>query len=186
MLAFVKKLLFVFVLAAVLLFGIQPENLQALSGTIQFHLKIWDIWNLYTTPAFPIALLFVVFFRYQLKARFPVFDVSLFVVNKPFTFSSLAALLNYSTTFSVTFLMSLYLQYIKGLDPKTAGTILMAQPVMMAVLSPLTGKLSDRVEPRLLATAGMVITVIGVFLFSRIGGCWKKRYGFVAEDTAFK
>ncbi|MCG6929248.1 MAG: MFS transporter [Desulfofustis sp.] len=114
-------------------------------------------------------LLFVVFFRYQLKARFPVFDVSLFVVNKPFTFSSLAALLNYSTTFSVTFLMSLYLQYIKGLDPKTAGTILMAQPVMMAFLSPLTGKLSDRVEPRLLATAGMAITVIGVFLFSRIG-----------------
>lgn len=115
------------------------------------------------------TILFVVFFRYQLKARFPVFDVSLFVTSKAFTFSSMAALLNYSTTFSITFLMSLYLQYIKGMDPKTAGTVLMAQPVMMALLSPITGKLSDHIEPRLLATAGMIVTVIGVFLFSRIG-----------------
>ena len=114
------------------------------------------------------AVLLVIFFRYQLKARFPVFDVSLFSANKPFTFSSLAALLNYSTTFSVTFLMSLYLQYIKGLEPQTAGTVLMVQPVMMAILSPFTGKLSDRIEPRLLATAGMTFTVIGVLVFSQI------------------
>jgi len=114
-------------------------------------------------------VLLVVFFRSQLKARFPVFDVSLFAANRPFTFSSMAALLNYSTTFSVTFLISLYLQYIKGMDPKSAGTVLMVQPVMMAVLSPLVGRLSDRIEPRLLATAGMGMTVIGVFLFSLIG-----------------
>ncbi len=115
------------------------------------------------------AVLLVVFFRYQLKARFPVFDVSLFRVNKPFTFSSMAALLNYSTTFSVTFLMSLYLQYIKGLAPQTAGTVLMVQPVMMALLSPFTGRLADRIEPRLLASTGMTCTVIGVLIFSRIG-----------------
>ncbi len=115
------------------------------------------------------AVLLVIFFRYQLKARFPVFDVSLFRVNKAFTFSSLAALLNYSTTFSVTFLMSLYLQYIKGLAPQTAGTVLMVQPVMMALLSPFTGRLADRIEPRLLASTGMTCTVIGVLIFSRIG-----------------
>ena len=114
------------------------------------------------------AILLVIFFRYQLKARFPVFDVSLFTVNKPFTFSSMAALLNYSTTFSVTFLMSLYLQYIKGLEPQTAGMVLMVQPVMMAILSPITGKLADRIEPRLLATTGMIFTVIGVLIFSQI------------------
>ncbi|MEJ2057469.1 MAG: MFS transporter [Desulfofustis sp.] len=115
------------------------------------------------------AVLLVIFFRYQLKARFPVFDVSLFTVNKPFTFSSMAALLNYSTTFSVTFLMSLYLQYIKGFEPQTAGTVLMVQPVMMALLSPFAGKLADHIEPRLLATAGMTFTVIGVLIFSQIG-----------------
>lgn len=114
------------------------------------------------------AVLIVIFFRYQLRARFPVFDVTLFTVNKPFTFSSMAALLNYSTTFSVTFLMSLYLQYIKGLEPQTAGTVLMVQPVMMAILSPITGKLADRIEPRLLATTGMIFTVIGVLVFAQI------------------
>ncbi len=115
------------------------------------------------------GLLFIIFFRYQLSARYPVFDVRLFAANRPFTFSSLAALLNYSATFAVTFLMSLYLQYIKGMSPQTAGSILMAQPVMMAFLSPITGRLSDRIEPRLLATAGMSITVLGVMIFSRIG-----------------
>jgi MFS family permease len=115
------------------------------------------------------AILLVIFFRYQLKARFPVFDVTLFTVNKPFTFSSMAALLNYSTTFSLTFLMSLYLQYIKGLEPQTAGAVLMVQPVMMAILSPITGKLADRIEPRLLATTGMIFTVVGVLIFTQLG-----------------
>jgi MFS family permease len=39
---------------------------------------------------------------------------------------------------------------------------------MMAILSPMAGKLSDRIEPRLLATTGMIITVIGVTLFSML------------------
>lgn len=114
-----------------------------------------------------IGLLLLFFFiRHQLAARFPVFDVHLFAANKTFAFSSLAALLNYSATFAVTFLLSLYLQYLKGMSPQTAGIVLMAQPIMMATLSPIAGRLADRMEPRLLATAGMVITVIGVALFS--------------------
>lgn len=59
-----------------------------------------------------LALL-VIFVRHQLAASFPVFDMQLFAGNRTFAFSSLAALLNYSTTFAVTFLLSLYLQYIK-------------------------------------------------------------------------
>lgn len=112
------------------------------------------------------CLLFFIFIRHQLSARFPVFDMRLFATNKIFAYSSLAALLNYSATFAVTFLMSLYLQYLKGMSPETAGSILMAQPVMMALLSPIAGRLSDRIEPRLLATSGMIITVTGVVLFT--------------------
>jgi len=114
------------------------------------------------------CLLLFIFIRHQLSARFPVFDVQLFAGNKTFTYSSLAALLNYSATFAVTFLLSLYLQYLKGMSPQAAGSVLMAQPIMMAMLSPLAGRLSDRIEPRLLATAGMVITVLGVSLFSML------------------
>ena len=105
----------------------------------------------------------VLFIRLELRVRYPVFEIRLFSRNRLFTFSSLAALINYSGTFAVTFLLSLYLQYIKGLSPQLAGTILVAQPIVMAVLSPLTGRLSDRIEPRILATTGMLITALGLF-----------------------
>lgn len=110
----------------------------------------------------------LLFFRQQQKSANPVFEVSLFIENRTFTFSSLAALLNYSATFAVTFLLSLYLQYIKGMEPRTAGTVLMAQPVMMAFFSPIAGRLSDRVEPRLLASTGMAITVTGMLVFTQL------------------
>lgn len=112
---------------------------------------------------------FALFFHLQIRSPHPVFEVSLLVQNRIFAFSSLAALLNYSATFGTTFLMSLYLQYIKGLPPQTAGIVLMAQPVMMAVFSPAAGRLSDRVEPRLLASAGMGVTVVGMMVFVGLG-----------------
>ncbi len=110
----------------------------------------------------------VLFFRQQRRSPHPVFEVSLFVENRTFTFSSLAALLNYSATFAVTFMMSLYLQYIKGMTPQTAGVVLMAQPAIMAIFSPLAGRLSDHVEPRLLATGGMTITALGMAVFTQL------------------
>jgi EmrB/QacA subfamily drug resistance transporter len=108
------------------------------------------------------------FFRHQQQAAHPLFEVHLFTNNRTFTFSSLAALLSYSATFAVTFLMSLYLQYLKGLPPQRAGLLLVAQPMMMALFSPLAGRLSDRIEPRLLASLGMGITVVGMLVFSQL------------------
>ena len=115
------------------------------------------------------AIMLMVFVRLELYTQQPVFEVRLFTGNKLFAFSSLAALINYAATFAVTFLLSLYLQYIKGLDPRTAGTILIAQPVVMALFSPQAGRLSDRIEPRLIASAGMTLTAIGLLLFSLLG-----------------
>ncbi len=115
------------------------------------------------------AVTMAVFVRLELHTPQPVFEVRLFSGNRLFAFSSLAALINYAATFAVTFLLSLYLQYIKGLDPRTAGTVLMAQPVVMAVFSPLAGRLSDRIEPRLIASAGMTLTVVGLVLFALVG-----------------
>lgn len=110
--------------------------------------------------------LLYLFFKHQLSARYPVFDVHLFTINRVFTFSSFAALLHYSATFAVTFLLSLYLQYIKGMSPQSAGTVLMAQPIVMALLSPFAGRLSDNIEPRLIASGGMLLTAVGVSLFT--------------------
>lgn len=115
------------------------------------------------------ALALIAFVLVELWTPQPVFDVRLFSGNKLFVYSCLAALINYAATFAVTFLVSLFLQYIKGLPPQAAGTILVAQPVVMAFLSPLAGRLSDRIEPRLISSAGMTLTVLGLLLFALVG-----------------
>ena len=96
------------------------------------------------------------------RAADPIFDIALFQQNRTFALSSLAALINYAATYGVTFLLSLFLQYIKGLSSQTAGIVLVAQPVVMALFSPLAGRLADRIEPRWIATLGMLITAIGL------------------------
>ena len=107
-----------------------------------------------------------VFIKWELKEKSPVFQVRLFTTNRVFAFSSLAALINYSATFALTFLLSLYLQHIKALSPQLAGLVLIAQPVVMAMLSPSAGKLSDRIEPGIVATLGMALTTVGLFLLT--------------------
>lgn len=105
-------------------------------------------------------ILLIVFLIVELNVTTPILDVRLILTNKAFFFSNLAALANYSATFAVTFLLSIYLQYIKGFSPKLAGTFIIVLPVMMAIFSPFAGRLSDRIEPRILSSTGMF--VIGV------------------------
>jgi len=105
------------------------------------------------------------FIWWELRVPSPVLNMGLIRHNMVFAFSNLAALINYSATFAVSFLLSLYLQYIKGFSPQTAGAVLVAAPVMQAIFSPLAGRLSDRVEPRIIASAGMSLTVVGLSLF---------------------
>ena len=107
------------------------------------------------------------FLIFELRVDSPVLNVRLFK-NRTFALSSLAALINFSATFAVVFLLSLYLQYIKGLDPQSAGLILVAQPVVMAIFTPIAGRLSDRFEPWKLASLGMALSMFGLFLFSLI------------------
>jgi MFS family permease len=108
---------------------------------------------------------FVAFVKWQIRTEHPVYNLDLFRTNRVFAFSNLAALINYSATFAVTFLLSLYLQYVKELSPQNAGLILIAQPVVMAIFSPFAGRLSDRVEPQIVASIGMTLTTLGLFLF---------------------
>ena len=107
-----------------------------------------------------------VFILWELRAASPLLDMRLFTTNLTFSMSNVAALINYSATFAVTFLLSLYLQYIKGFTPQHAGMVLIAQPVVMAAFSPLAGRLSDRIEPRVVASLGMGFTAAALALFS--------------------
>jgi EmrB/QacA subfamily drug resistance transporter len=106
----------------------------------------------------------IVFTLYEMRIPVPVLDMRLLLNNRVFAFSNLAALINYSATFAVTFLLSLDLQYTKGLSPESAGLILIVQPAVMAAVSPLAGRLSDRIDPQIIASIGMACTAFGLFL----------------------
>jgi len=111
-------------------------------------------------------VLFVIFFLIQTRASHPVIDVKLFTQNRLFAFSNIAALINYTATFAIVFLLSLYLQHVKNLSPQEAGSILLIQPLVMTIFSPLTGRLSDKIEPRFLASGGMTLCAAGLALFA--------------------
>ena len=112
------------------------------------------------------VLALVAFVWWEMRVQSPVLNIGLFRNNAVFAFSNLAALINYSATFAVAFLLSLYLQYIKGFSPQYAGVILVSQPVVQAIFSPIAGRLSDRIEPRILASAGMALTVVGLSMLT--------------------
>jgi len=109
-----------------------------------------------------------IFMLWENRTKSPVLDLKLFRNNRVFAFSNLAALINYLAGFSVGFLLSLYLQFIVGFSAEQAGFVLIAQPVMQALFSPLAGRLSDKIEPRIVASSGMALTFIGLLLFSTI------------------
>lgn len=110
-------------------------------------------------------IFFGVFGFYEMRITEPVIQLDMFKNNRLVTFSSLAALINYSATYAVSFLLSLYLQYVKGFQPQTAGLILAVQPALQAFLSPLAGRLSDRVDPQKVSSYGMILTTAGLSLF---------------------
>ncbi len=110
----------------------------------------------------------LLFIWQECKAECPMLDVNLFIGNKAFSFSNLAALLHYAATFAISFLLSLYLQVVCGLTAPEAGSILLLQFMVMAILSPKAGSLSDQIEPGKVASVGMTINCIGLLVLSSL------------------
>jgi EmrB/QacA subfamily drug resistance transporter len=112
---------------------------------------------------------FILFIRLEEGTTDPLMEIGLFRKNRVFAYSNLAALINYSATFGVGFLLSFYFQYIKGMTPAEAGTVLVIQPVLMALFSPVTGRLSDRIQPQVLASVGMALMTVGLAMLAFAG-----------------
>jgi MFS family permease len=115
-------------------------------------------------------ILGILFFLYERRVANPVFDIRLMLRNRVFAFSGIAALIHYSATSATGFFISLYLQYLKGFDAQTAGFIMISQPVLMALLSPLAGRLSDKYNPGIIASSGMGLTSAGLILLCFVNG----------------
>lgn len=110
------------------------------------------------------ALTAVVFILFEKRGSNPVFDIRLMLHNRVFAFSGLAALIHYSATSATGFFISLYLQYIKDFDARSAGLIMISQPLAMALLSPMAGRLSDEFNAGVIASIGMGFTALGLIL----------------------
>ncbi len=109
------------------------------------------------------------FVAWERRAAHPLLDIALFAENRVFAFSNLAALINYAATFAVGFLLSLYFQSVRGLTAQAAGGILAVQPLVQAGLSPFAGRISDRVDPRVVASSGMGLIAVGLGLLAFAG-----------------
>lgn len=112
-----------------------------------------------------VSLLSLVgFIVHQSRDRQPLIRVQMFRESRVFSLSLSTSFLMYGSNFAIIFLLSLYLQYIKGFSPAYAGQILLMQALCMAIVAPFAGKLADRFQPRLIATIGCSIVAVG-FLF---------------------
>lgn len=150
---------------------IEHKSFDAAGATLYvlgLSLALYGISAVYERPAQAALaagiVLIVLFFRREQKNRTPLLDLSLFK-NPVFAFSNLAAFIHYSATFAVGLLLSYYLQSARALNAQTTGLVMLSQPVMMALVSPAAGRISDRVAPRYIASLGMAFTFIGLCLF---------------------
>lgn len=109
---------------------------------------------------------FIGFVVWELRVDYPVLEIKFFLNNRKFAFSNLTSLISFISTFAVIFLLSLYLQFIKGFDPSRAGLILATQMIIMVLISPLSGRLSGKYSPRILASIGMTITTSGLIILA--------------------
>jgi len=124
-------------------------------------------------------LLLLVFIAKQLRSKFPLIDVRIFLTNKTFAMSSLSVLTLYISTFSFPFILSLYLQLIRGFDVRTTGLILIIQPIFMSVIAPISGKFSDKIQPRIVASSGILFIIGSFLLFTYL-----QRWPFIIPITA--
>ena len=110
-------------------------------------------------------ILLIIFGAYELKQKSPVFNMNLFK-NKKFTSSNIAALCSYLAIMVVTTILNYHFQYVRGWDAQMSGLILIITPIIMAIMAPNSGKLSDKVHPQKLAAAGMAIAAIALAILT--------------------
>jgi EmrB/QacA subfamily drug resistance transporter len=104
----------------------------------------------------------------ELRTSDPLLSMDLLLHNRLFAAANTAALLNYMALGAISVLTAVYLEVVQGRSAELTGWLMLAQPVMMAALSPAAGRLSDRVGSRVLSTGGMVIVACGMLLLATV------------------
>ncbi len=106
-------------------------------------------------------LFLVLFIRRQERIDYPLIRLKAMWGNKLFSRSALAAMLMYGGIYQLVFLLSLYLQFIKGMSPSAAGRLMVLQALMMAFVAPIAGRFSDRRKTNKITSVGCLIVAAG-------------------------
>jgi len=137
-------------------------------GIVSLMYGVLNVPDIISAAAMAAGIVFLIaFFRYETKETYPVLKVSLFK-GRTFRRSTIAAFLNYGSSYAVIFTMSLYLQNVGGLTPGAAGMVILMQPVVQAIVTPFAGRASDRISPRILTTSGMIMMCIGTAVMTTL------------------
>jgi EmrB/QacA subfamily drug resistance transporter len=132
--------------------------------------QVWGWLSSRTLILSAAAVLLLLGFTFlEKRSKAPMLDLRLFTI-RPFSFTTLSALINYVNLYFIMFLMPFYLIQGRGYSSTMAGMILTAQPIFMAVFAPISGSLSDRISPHTLSTLGMLINGLGLWQLSRLNG----------------
>ncbi|MDU9377039.1 Riboflavin transporter RibZ [Methanocorpusculaceae archaeon Sp1] len=116
-----------------------------------------------------VCVFLPMFFFVEKKTAYPVFAIRLFDKNPVFTRGNIATVINFGATYAISFFLSMYLQFAGKLTPAEAGIVLVAMPFTQMIFSPLAGKISDKIEPRYLTTAGMLVMSGGLAVLLQLG-----------------
>ena len=135
------------------------------SSSLVYGLSILpSLWGFVLLALSVVSL--ALFVLHQSRSRRPLIRVQMFRESRVFSMSLSTSLLMYASNVPLIFLLSLYLQYVKGLSPLDAGQIILVQALSMAIMAPMSGKLADRFQSRLVATLGCVIVACGMLILS--------------------
>jgi EmrB/QacA subfamily drug resistance transporter len=113
---------------------------------------------------FNLLALFVII---ELQVKQPLLTLRTFVY-RPFVISLILMSIVYTGLFSSIYLIPLFLQNVQGITPWNTGLTLMPQALVMAVLTPISGRLFDKIGARYLVMLGMAINGIGTLMLAQI------------------
>jgi EmrB/QacA subfamily drug resistance transporter len=140
-------------------------------GALLMGLNQGEAWGWTSAPVLGLlagALIFLgIFIYFEKRVSHPMLDLSLFR-RLPFSLTTASAVINYIGVFTSIFLMPYYLIQGRGFSAAQAGLILTAQPVIMAIIAPISGTLSDRIGTRLPTALGMAVLSGGLYFLSRL------------------
>jgi EmrB/QacA subfamily drug resistance transporter len=126
-------------------------------------------WFTFNVAGFVLIGLVVtgLFIYQQTHTKLPMLNFSVFK-HRIFTLSSITNFVVIMGLYGGMILLPLYIQNVRGVSPMTSGMVLLPGAIIMAIMSPITGALYDRIGARYLSFTGLIILSIGTFMFTLI------------------